>query len=120
MSRKEYGQSTMSAANVERHQLLPSKVIWDGTIECCKVFRNNVEGNNGQIGAGYLFDSSFQEAFLERIVDCYDDFLHEVPSASQIRKDTRTLCGALLSAFQNGLGCRNLIEYRNKQDGICS
>jgi hypothetical protein len=47
-----------------------------------EVFRNNVEGHYGQIGAGYLFDSSFQEAYLERGVDCYVDFLDEVPSAS--------------------------------------
>jgi hypothetical protein len=33
---------------------------------------------------GYLFDSSFQKAYLERGVDanCHVDFLDEVPSAS--------------------------------------
>jgi hypothetical protein len=61
----------MSAVNNERRQVLPSKVIWDGTIDRFEVFRNNVEGHYGQIGAGYLFDSSFQEAYLERGVDCY-------------------------------------------------
>jgi hypothetical protein len=45
------------------------------------VFRNNVEGHYGQIGAGYLFDLSFQEAYLENGVDCYNDILEEVPSA---------------------------------------
>jgi hypothetical protein len=73
---------TMSAVNDERHQGLPSKVIWDRTIDRFEVFRNNVAGNHGQIGAGYLFDSSFQEYYLERGVDCYVDFLDEVPSAS--------------------------------------
>jgi hypothetical protein len=73
---------TMSALNDERHQVLPSKVIWDGTIDCFEVFRNNVEGHYGQIGAGYLFDSNFQERYLERGVDFYADFLDEVPSAS--------------------------------------
>jgi hypothetical protein len=34
---------TMSAANDERHQVLPSKFIWDGTIDRFEVFRNNVE-----------------------------------------------------------------------------
>jgi hypothetical protein len=34
-----------------------------------KVSRNHVEGHYGQIGAGYSFDSSLQEAYLERIVD---------------------------------------------------
>jgi hypothetical protein len=32
-----------------------SKVICDGTIDRFEVFRNNVEGHYGQIGAGYLF-----------------------------------------------------------------
>jgi hypothetical protein len=63
-----------------------------------EVFRNNVEGQYGQIGAGYLFDSSFQEAYLERGVDCYVDFLDQVPSASQIKNDKCELYGALLSA----------------------
>jgi hypothetical protein len=58
---------TMSAANDERRQLLPSKVIWDGSIERFEVFRNNVEGHYGQIGAVYIFDSSFQEAYSEKM-----------------------------------------------------
>jgi hypothetical protein len=62
---------TLSAVNDERRQILPSKVIWDGTIDRFEVFRNNVEGHYGQIGAGYLFDSSFQKAYLKRGVDCY-------------------------------------------------
>jgi hypothetical protein len=56
----------MSAVNDERRQVLPSKIIWDGTIDRFEVFRNNVEGHYGQIGAAYLFDSSFREAYLER------------------------------------------------------
>jgi hypothetical protein len=111
---------TMSAVNDERRQVLPSKVIWDGTIDRFDVFRNNVEGHYGQIGAGYLFDSSFQEAHLESGVDCYVDFLDEVPSASQIKKDVRALYGALLSACQSGAGRRILMENRDKQDGVRS
>jgi hypothetical protein len=105
----------MSAVNDERRQVLPSKVIWDGTIDRFEVFRNNVEGHYGQIGAGYLFDSSFQEAYLKRVFDCYFDFLDEVPSASQIKKDARALYGALL-----GVGRRILMENRDKQDVIRS
>jgi hypothetical protein len=119
---------SMSAVNDERRQLLPSKVIWDGTIDHFEVFRSDIEGNYGQIGAGYLFDSSFQEAYLERGVDCYVDFLDEVPSASQIKKDSRALYGSLygslygklLSACQIGVGRRIWMENRDKQDGICS
>jgi hypothetical protein len=38
---------TMSAANDERRQVLPSKVIWNGTIDRFEVFRNNVEDHYG-------------------------------------------------------------------------
>jgi hypothetical protein len=65
-----------------------------------------------------LFDSSFQEAYLERGVDCYADFLNEVPSASWIKKDARELYGALLSACQSGVERRILMENRDKQDVI--
>jgi hypothetical protein len=88
----------MSAVNDERRQVLPSKVIWDGTIDRFEVFKNNVEGHYGQIGAGYLFDSSFQEANLGRVVDCYLDFLDEVPSAFQIKKDAHAFYITLFSA----------------------
>jgi hypothetical protein len=54
----------MSAVNDEKRQVLLSNVIWDGTIDRLELFRNNTEGHYGQIGAGYLFDSSFQEAYL--------------------------------------------------------
>ena len=75
------------------------------------------EGHYGQIGAGYLFDSDFQEAYLEKGLDCYIDFLDEVPSASQIKKDARALYGALLSTCHIGVGRRILMENRSKQDG---
>jgi hypothetical protein len=110
----------MSAVNDESHQELPSKVIWYGTIDHFEVFRNNVEGHHGQIDDGYLFDSSFQVTYLERGVDCYVDFLDEVLSASQIKKDARALYGALFSACQSGAGRRILMENRDKQNGICS
>jgi hypothetical protein len=111
---------TMSAVNDERRQVLTLKVIWDETIDRLEVFRNNVEGHYGQIGAGYLFDSSFQKAYLERGFDCYVDFLYEVPSASPIKKDARALYGALLSVFQSGVGRRILMKNRHKQDEIRS
>jgi hypothetical protein len=110
----------MSAVNDERRQILPSKVIWYETVDNFEVFRNNVEGHSGKIGAGYVFDWSFQEAYLERGVDCYVDFLDEVPSASQIKRDAHVLYGALLSACQSGVERRILMENRDKQDGIRS
>jgi hypothetical protein len=70
-------------------------------------------GHYGQSGAGYfnLFDPDFQTAHLERETDCfvYIYFLDQVPSASQIKKDTRrALYDALLSAFACQGGCRIL------------
>jgi hypothetical protein len=108
----------LSAANDERRQVLPSRVVWDGSIDRFELFRNSVEGHYGQIGAGYLFDTEFQIAYLEKGVDCFVDFMDEVPTASQIKKDARALYGALLSACQGGIGRRILMENRNKQDGI--
>jgi hypothetical protein len=48
------------------------------------------------------------------------DFLGELPSASQIKKDARALYGALLSACQSGVGRRILMENRDKHDSIRS
>jgi hypothetical protein len=38
-----------------------------------------------------------QVSYIERGVECYVDFLNEVSPASQIKKDTRALYGALTS-----------------------
>jgi hypothetical protein len=108
----------VSVASDERRQVLSSRVIWDGSIDRFELFRNSVEGHYGQIVAGYLFDTVFQAVHLEKGVDNYVDFLDEVPTAFQIKKDARALYGALLSACQGGVGCRILMENRNKQDGI--
>jgi hypothetical protein len=110
----------MSSVNDERRQVLPSKVIWDGIIDRSEVFRNNNGGHYGQIGAVYLFDSSFQKAYLERGVEYYVDFTDEVPSASHIKNDARAFYGKLLSTCQSGVGCRILMENNDKQDGIRS
>jgi hypothetical protein len=110
--------NAMSAENNEISQVLNPRVTWDGSMDRFEVFRNNVEGHYGQIGAEYLFDAEFQTAYFERGTDCYVNFLDEVPSASQIKKDASTMYGALISAYQGGIGSRILIESRNKQDGI--
>ena len=112
--------NSISNFNDGRRQVLPSRVIWDGAIDRFKTFRNNVEGHYGQIGAGYLIDSTLKEACLENGIDCYIDFLDEVPSASQIEKDSRALYDVLLRACQSGVGQRILMENRSKQDGIRS
>jgi hypothetical protein len=65
----------ISAANDERRQVLHSRVIWDGSIDRFELFRNSVEGHYGEIGAGYLFETDFQTAYLEIGVDCFVDFI---------------------------------------------
>ena len=52
MKRIKGRSQAISAANDERRQVLPSRVIWDGSIDRFEVFGNNVEGHYGQIGAG--------------------------------------------------------------------
>jgi hypothetical protein len=51
-----------------------------------EVFRINVEVQYEKISAGCLFNSFFQEVSIERVVDCYENFLDEVPCASQIKE----------------------------------
>jgi hypothetical protein len=34
----------ISAANDERRQVLSSRVVWDGSIDCFEFFRSSVEG----------------------------------------------------------------------------
>jgi hypothetical protein len=75
--------SAKSAANDERREVLNPRIIWDGSIDRFQVFRNYVEGHYGQIGAGYLLDTEFQNAYFERGTDCYVDFwmkYHQLPS----------------------------------------
>jgi hypothetical protein len=71
----------ISAANDERRQVLHTRVIWDGSIDRFEIITNSVEGHMGQIDAGNLFDTDFQAAFLEKGVDCFVDFMDEVPSS---------------------------------------
>jgi hypothetical protein len=98
----------------ERRQVLNPRVIWDGSFDRFEVFRNNVEGHYGQIGASYLFHPDIQAAYFVKGSKCLIAFLDEVPSASQIKKDTRALYEASLSACQGGLGRRILMENRIK------
>jgi hypothetical protein len=46
--------------------------------------------------------------------------MHEVTSASHIKKDARAFYGALLSAYQNGVRRRIFMENKYKEDRIRS
>jgi hypothetical protein len=105
---------TMSAANDERCQVLPSKVIWDGTIDILvlKYLETILKVIMDKLVLVICLIQISRKHILERGVDCYVDILNEVPSASQIKKDIRALYGALLSACQSGVGRRILMENR--------
>jgi hypothetical protein len=62
----ERKRHVLSTANNEWHQVSPSKVTWYEIIHHFVVFSNNVEGHYEQIGAGHLYDSRYQEAYLKR------------------------------------------------------
>jgi hypothetical protein len=55
MNMTKWRSQAISAANDKRRQVLSSRIIWDGSIDCFEVFRNNVKGHYGHTGAGYLF-----------------------------------------------------------------
>jgi hypothetical protein len=59
-----------------------------------------------------------QQAYLEEGVDYYIDFLDEVPSTSQIKKDARALYGALLKASKSGEGRRILMKIDLNKTGF--
>jgi hypothetical protein len=92
------------SAKDEKREELPSRVIWDDSLDHFEEFRNTVEGRYGKIGACYLSEMDFQKAYLEKGGDCFVDFLDDIHSASQIKKDVGALYVALLSACQSSVG----------------
>ena len=102
----------------EKRQVLPARVIWEGDLSLFEDFRNRVEGHYAQTGAGYLFSEDFQSAYLKDGSSCYVDFIDEVHSESQVKKDVKALYGALTCACQAGVGRTVLLEYRKTQDGL--
>jgi hypothetical protein len=82
MTRIRQRATNNSPLHEDRLQIFNPRVIWDGSVDCFDVFRNNVDDNSGQSGAAYLFDPDIKVAYLKRGTDCYVDFLDEVSSAS--------------------------------------
>jgi hypothetical protein len=80
-----------AAVNDERRQVLNPRVVWDGSFDRFEVFRNNVEGHYGQIGAGYLFDPDFQAAYFVKGIKCFIDFWMKYHLPSRLRK-THAYC----------------------------
>ena len=98
--------------------VFPHRHQWNGSIEKFEEFQNAVEGHYSQVGAGYLFDDTFQLAYLERNSKCYIDFMEDVTSEAQLKCDVRALYGALQSTCQHGT-LRTIMEpYKKQQDGI--
>jgi hypothetical protein len=92
-------QDAMSAENDERRQFPIPFVIWDGSIVRFEDSRNNLEGHYRKIDSEYSFDKEFS-TYFERDSNFYVEFLDEVPSSSQVKKDAHALYCILLSACQ--------------------
>jgi hypothetical protein len=58
----------------------------DGSIDRLEVFRSSIEEYKRQINADFLFNSSFQEAYLERDFGFLIVFLDKLTSSTQIKK----------------------------------
>ena len=111
LSAGSHGKITARAA-------FPSRYAWDGNIDKFKSFQSHLEGHYSQVGAGYLFDTAFQAAYMARGTACYVDFLDEVTMPAQIRNDTRALFGAMQSAC-NTAGIRSILsKYDKQKDGL--
>jgi hypothetical protein len=110
---------TMPAVNDKRLQVLPSKVIWDGIIDRLKYLETMLKVIMDKLVLVICFIQAYRRLIWKGVLT-YVDFLDEIPSASQIKKDGSALYGALLSACQSGVGRRILMENKDKQDGVCS
>ena len=98
--------------------VLPARITWDGDLETFAKFQNRVQGHYSQTGAGYMFDTEFQQAYLKEGSNRYIYFTQKVHSSTQIEKDAIALYGALLSACPEGTRRMILITNWRSQDGI--
>ena len=116
----KYGKkySSKGSSKDEKRTPLPARITWDGSFDSFELFRNQVEGHYGQVGAGYLFDEEFQKCYIKYGAGCVELFQDDVETQSQFKKDNRALYGALLSACHKGSAKTILIDHKPKQDGI--
>ena len=110
--------STKLDSKSEKQTPLPPRYTWDGDMDKFKDFHNQLEGHYQQVGAGYLFRSDFQRAYLLEGPEYYSHFSDFVRSKAQMITDIAALYGALKAACKRGVGKSIPKRYSNTQDGL--
>jgi len=101
-----------------KRQALSNKVVWQDDLSKFKNYKKIVMGHFRQVGMGYIFNSRFQELYLEHglnVVDYWD----ETPiTRAQLRCDLESLYGAMETSLRGNMGQKQLMQYEDEQDGI--
>jgi len=102
---------------------LPSKVLWDGTINGFPKYKLALEGFYRQLGAGYLFNPTFQKIYktkgLTHTVN--DEGLPKYIrlTVPQLENATQHLYGAIQTSTRTSQTAQKyLLKYEDTQDGI--
>ena len=101
-----------------RRSVLPKEVTWDGNLDTFEEFKDLLSGHYMQVGAGYLFDTTFQASYLQDGINCYIHFPEDIPNILQLKKDVQSLYGALMSSCKRGAGSVILMHHKTSQDGL--
>ena len=101
-----------------KRQALSNKVVWQDDLSKLKNFKKIVMGHFCQVGMGYIFNSRFQELYLEHglnVVDYWD----EMPiTRAKLRCELESLYGAMETSLRGNMGQKQLMQYEDEQDGI--
>ncbi len=100
---------------------LPASVQWDGEISKFLPYKKQVIGHFIQIGAGYLFDTEFQELWKKHKDNCllhYNTNTEPELNIAQMKMDIKLLYGALISSLTNMTGNDHLLVHQDEQDGL--
>ena len=102
-----------------KRQPLPQRIKFSEKLEDFEVYKALFEGHFIQTGMSYLFQTSFQEAYLTFGKECIN-YIRDplIPSQDMLLKDIRVLYGALKQSCTNGAGKVILLKYEQTQDGL--
>ena len=103
-----------------RRSVLAREITWDGNLDTFSDLKDALIGHYMQVGAGYLFDSEFHEAYKTLGKDCYIHFPDDVTSLQQLKKDIQSLYGALKSSCRRGVGAVILMNHETSRDGLAA
>ena len=102
---------------------IPSKVKWDGTIQGFQNFKYAVEGYYRQVGAGYIFNKTFQRLYKHygkyNVVNHPDLPPHIRLTIPQVESISSHLYGAIQIASRDSNTARRFLRrHEETQDGI--